>query len=229
MADFSPSADTWLRESTPAANYGTAQSFILGWDTGAGSGKNRIVLRFDLTSLPAGANITAATLTLVKDTASASAVVDGIYYFRRLTQTAWVQLEATWNIYKTGSNWITAGASGDYTTTDQDSVTITAATTSMVFGSLAPLVQEAINNRAEVLDVIIMQAETAQGDFLVVWSQDASVSTNRPSLSVTHSFIPIEVEAIQIFAPGIVMAQVIPDYVPAQTGIGGGEALEVKG
>ncbi|MEM3501760.1 MAG: DNRLRE domain-containing protein [Candidatus Bathyarchaeia archaeon] len=72
----------------------------------------RTLVKFDLSGIPSGSTVNKAYLLL--------------YYYGRMNDPVgrtlnayrvtknWVETEATWNIYKTGSSWDTAG--GDYTT-----------------------------------------------------------------------------------------------------------------
>jgi len=108
-----PTKDTCLEQQHPDTNRG-AMDFLTLWDVYGGSWRD--LLEFALSDLPAGATITSATLRLYYffysglDPAGYTAVA------YKLTRTNWVESEATWNAYKTGSNWTTAG--GDYVTSN---------------------------------------------------------------------------------------------------------------
>jgi hypothetical protein len=112
-------ADTYLREVSPDANYGTLASLQVASSSGANA---RTILYFDFSALPLGANISAASLSLYKYANAGGDSTGRTYMADRLTQTSWVETEATWNSYSTGHAWSVAG--GDFTTADAASATV---------------------------------------------------------------------------------------------------------
>jgi hypothetical protein len=73
------------------------------------------------TDVPPGAVISLAKLRLYYCSYPVDDPVGRSIYALRLLRRDWVELEATWNIYKTGSSWTTAGAGSDgndYTSVD---------------------------------------------------------------------------------------------------------------
>jgi hypothetical protein len=108
--------DTILRENDANVNYGSGLSLLI---YNYPPGTRHTLLKFDLTSIPAGSTITAATLGLNCSDASASTI-----QMRKLLR-IWVELQATWNIYSTGNSWTTAGGISDG---NDRSATITAST-----------------------------------------------------------------------------------------------------
>ena len=118
-----PSAkDTFMHSEYPTNNYGAETYFQVRSFT---TSNLRAILEFAIawgTDIPAEAALNAATLGLYAYSHS-----DGegrTYWAYRLTRTDWIELQATWNIYKTDFNWTTAG--GDYTATDGASVAVPA-------------------------------------------------------------------------------------------------------
>ena len=81
----------------------------------------RHIVSFDLSTLPPKALVTAATLKLYSyDYSGPTGVTFRVY---QITQ-PWVESEVTWNSYKTGSLWATAG--GDYGTGYAEDTTLAA-------------------------------------------------------------------------------------------------------
>jgi hypothetical protein len=107
--------DTRLYQYSPTTNFGT-QADLYTW--ARTDFKSRVLESFDFSaSVPTGATITTATLSLRFDYPTPGHTLT-VY---RLLHTDWAETEATWNVYKTGSAWGTAGAtnaSTDYTATD---------------------------------------------------------------------------------------------------------------
>jgi len=108
-----PTKDTCLEKQHPDSNKG-AGDYLTLWDNS--SAIWRAILEFALSDIPAGATISSATLRLYYWFYSNNDPVNKAVWAYKLTRTNWVELEATWNAYKTGSNWTTAG--GDYVTSN---------------------------------------------------------------------------------------------------------------
>jgi len=100
----SASGDTQIRSANPNTNYGSATTITVDGDEPAGTGKEAVALiRFSLPSLPAGAVITDTKLRL--NVTDSSTNTYNVYVMKK----AWVEGQATWNEYKTGSSWAFAG------------------------------------------------------------------------------------------------------------------------
>jgi hypothetical protein len=85
--DLTPAADTTLFESSPNDNMGGWTHFAAG-TTGdaADRTRNRGLLRFDLTGLPANATIVSASLTVVVTQIPGSGRRDSLFHLHRLLQ-----------------------------------------------------------------------------------------------------------------------------------------------
>lgn len=114
--DGTAGLDTFLRSSTPTTNNSTQTGMYTG-EINGDAYEDVILLKFDFSSIPTGAVITSATLSLwhfIKATANNA----NIKIYRCLRD--WVEAQATWNIFATSNNWGTAGAKN--ASTDVDSV-----------------------------------------------------------------------------------------------------------
>ncbi len=100
--------DVRLREDQPTTNYGTHTSLIVGFSPGTYF-RYRTLIKFDLSSLPDDATVTSATLSLYMYSES-STNNESLYVYRQ--KRAWVESQATWNSYATGSSWAVAGGFG---------------------------------------------------------------------------------------------------------------------
>lgn len=113
-------ADTAIVESTPKVNYDSAASLYSDGDEPAGSGQDAyVLLRFDLSRIPAGSTVNSARLVLnVTNTTSQT-------YEAYALEKAWVERQAAWRWSRSGSWWEVAGARGatDHSTTSLASLT----------------------------------------------------------------------------------------------------------
>lgn len=103
--------DTSMISSAATTNYDSSNSVYVGEDNGSASVR-RGLLKFDVSALAnIGAIVTDAKLLLTTSVDSSSNTRTlRAYQVRR----AYVSSQATWNVYRTGNNWTTAGA-GDTT------------------------------------------------------------------------------------------------------------------
>lgn len=107
--------DTFIQANAPTSNRGSYTYLEAYAYTNA---LTRTLIEFDLSSLPGGATITSVTLWLYYWLYEDNDPVGFTMRVHRLRRADWEELQSTWNIYKTGSNWGTAGAAN--TTTDID-------------------------------------------------------------------------------------------------------------
>ena len=114
--------DAGGRDTAATNNFGTAASFYLGGTGGIGDA-NRIYIKFDVSSIPSGDTVSSATFSLFEVNASGTGTW-AVKLQRMLRD--WVELESTWNIWKTANNWTAAGAGSDG---NDRSATITASVT----------------------------------------------------------------------------------------------------
>lgn len=105
------SKDTYLNYPFPTSNYGTATSIFI---SEGNIYTKRGILEFDISALPSGVTILSALLKLYYHWAAGASSTGKTTWAYKLTRNDWVEAEATWNIYKTGSNWTASG--GDFVT-----------------------------------------------------------------------------------------------------------------
>ena len=123
-------ADTFINSGTPGNSAGGTSWFDAGADGQAPLGVRRGLLRFDLTSLPAGATVTSAVVRLTSIKVPGIGPADSTFDLRRL-MAAWgegtnsgnngalaITGDATWTARILGTaNWTVAGALNDATAT----------------------------------------------------------------------------------------------------------------
>lgn len=170
-------ADTYLEEDSPTAANGSSSSLFIAGTVG---GLNHTLFLFDISSVTGTIVSADLQLELVGGTATGEGVL-----INRLTQ-AWVESQATWNVYSTGNNWAAAG--GDYTTDQQDTGTLpaTIANGTIWTMSLLNLAQDAIDNRSGLLDCILVPDWSASTSVRIKGC-DAPSAENRPLLTIVTS------------------------------------------
>jgi len=144
------------------------------------SRNNRTVLRFDFSSLPDGVTITDAKLKIYFYSTYGWGRTFWAY---RLTQTAWIESEVTWNSYSTGNAWTTPG--GDYTTDNGASTTTVSGWNEWNVTALCQYFQE---NDSEVANFLIRDGtEDATLEWSNAYSRDYTTDTSlRPKLVITY-------------------------------------------
>ncbi len=114
--------DTFISEANPAVNYGGNGQLQITWD--AAGNNNDILMQWDLSSIPVGSTIEAATLSLWLESEVGGIGGMTSYKISRLLagNSTWTEAGCTWNLLDGANAW--AGAAGcetagtDYALTD---------------------------------------------------------------------------------------------------------------
>lgn len=181
--DGTAGKDTYLQSSTPTTNYGTNATLIFGNLFGT---VYRTLIEFDISDIAAGSTISAAKITFTINT-GVNTVAGHVY---RLLRSDWVEAEATWNIYKSGNNWTTAGAGStvsDHTTTDGVAFSNGANSGTFDITGLATLAQDALDNRSGKLILLIKDDVENDTTYKEVRSSDFGTASARPLLTVDYT------------------------------------------
>lgn len=173
--------DTQLFSTNPTTNYGSGTD--LNTRETAANGVLRSILHF---TLPSGSGtISKISLFIKQNTALAS---PQNVYAHQLTQTAWVEAEATWNIYSTGNNWTSAG--GDYSGTEIDNAAAPgvgnfAELVLVGAGATNPLTLTWGDNVHLLLKTVENGNSTDKG--AIYYSKETASSGDRPYVEITYS------------------------------------------
>ena len=185
-----PSAKDTFLNASPAGrtiNYGSNAEIEL-WDKVDNA--LRSILEFDIPSLPAGATITSASLQLYYRAYNGANPSGKTAWAYKLTRTDWVELQATWNIYKAGINWTAAG--GDYVTSSPSggSTTFPAAINAWMSWNVLAIIQDAYNasKPAEFLVRYETESLSSPNDSEIAFhSKEYTVDTTlRPKLVIEY-------------------------------------------
>lgn len=110
-ADWQIDADTWMTDLNPDSNDGAGDTIFVMFVTAKETAEvQRSLARVDFSgTIPAGSTIDSADFYQWQVGGVADA--DARYRYYKVLR-AWVEGEATWNIWSTGNNWTTGGCEG---------------------------------------------------------------------------------------------------------------------
>lgn len=149
------SIDNYLDGVSQSQNHGASDFVGLQVEYGGGTklGWRRPIMNFNLSAIPAGSIINAAEMHLEVWSTYGAALAALIRCTRPAT---WLESQSTWLVYRTGSNWTNAG--GDYNAIGPPAamaVTVPAAPGTWTITGLAGFVQDAVDNHAGILSIIM--------------------------------------------------------------------------
>jgi pimeloyl-ACP methyl ester carboxylesterase len=186
--DGTAGVDTVLRSFQPTTNLGTNSNLGAG-ESNAIVDIWRSAIKFNLSGIAAGSTIISATLSLYCHAEfSSNARTLRVYRLKR----AWVETQATWNIYSTGNSWSTAGGfhSDDCEQTDIGSRAFSATETTGAFKDFtltAASVQAMISGGSWTNNGFLVKADTETDDMYQFYSSDHSTAGNRPKLVIVYT------------------------------------------
>ena len=176
---YSGTRDTKIKSDEPSTVFGADPELEVDGDP-----DRSVILKWDLSSLPPGSSVLSASITLEVTNASLDS-----YEIYEMKQ-EWVEDEANWSQYRSGSSWQTAGAGGSpdrgadvlgaVNATDTGSITILLDTTAH------RLIEDWIDNPSTNNGFILQDYPNATdgADFN---SREVSSANSRPKLTVTYN------------------------------------------
>ena len=196
--------DTFIFGGDATTNYGGNTNIFVGGLTG--SNIYRTLIKFDGLSdgtIPSAATISSATLSLYcSGENSSNARTLRVFRLKR----AWVEAQATWNIYSTGNKWQTAGGFGanDCEQTDIGSRAFSATETTGEYKDFSLTVADiqAIVNGTWTNNGFLIKADTESSDRYSFYSSDNA--SNKPKLTIVYTTGPAGVKTIN----GVAIASV---------------------
>ena len=183
---FTPAADTYLREDQTGRNYGSCATLGVDRET---SKRLRSLLKFDLSSIPAGATITSVSLTMEATAVQSNTSFTIDAHSVSNSWTEGTQCDANgnsnWN-NRTASAWTAAG--GDYSGTILSSVAVSTAGSytwpsgANFISAVQGWVNTPLNNNGLLLK---FNTEAAGSNQVKTFS--SSTGTSAPVLTVTYT------------------------------------------
>ena len=180
IQDSGRSFDTYISEANPLTNYGLSNTLETRTN---GGNQERILIIYNMSSLPSGIRIDSATQELYLYAASGATITPWSVY--RLTN-SWEETIATWESRDLVNNWITPG--GDYVATPHDGIIIDV-TPGWRIWNITQLVNEWYNGTYPNYGVIIFDGSGGNRE-RQFWSNEYAANTSlRPKLVVNYTDI----------------------------------------
>lgn len=177
---LSPVADTYLAGGSNT-NFGTAVALKSGRNNGGPM--LYPLLKFDVSSIPAGALLTSAKLRLYQYTSANSGTFDlGVY---RVNQ-AWTETGANWNTANGTTAW-TGGGGGTFSLPVISSNTVTIGNYSWHEWEIKPLVQEWVDSVSPNHGMELLAISANAGSNVSFASKEHTTATWRPQLVVNYT------------------------------------------
>jgi len=180
--------DNFIQSTAATNNFGN-DAVLASGESNISSAVYRSLIMFDLSSIPANATISSATLSLWIAVDRSDNARD-VRVFRSLRN--WHETQSTWNIYSTGNNWQTAGSAG---VNDYDATAL--ATTNLGANVAVDTEVQFSLNTAEIKKLIdgtytnygfLLSTATENNDAYVYYSSDeVTKATQRPKLTIFYS------------------------------------------
>ena len=179
--------DSYIYSISKSSNFGGASSMGVGEDNGANNRIARSLIKFNLSTIPANATITSATLSLW--TSGDLSINNRIIRVYRL-KVPFHETQVTWDLAASGVNWQQSGAAGanDRETAAIGSVTILnneALNTEKQIVLTPSKIQELVNGTF-INNGFIIVADTELNDRFNYNTSDASVAAQRPKLVIQY-------------------------------------------
>ena len=182
--------DLHIASNNPTTNYSTVDNLSIGNFAGVPA-TLRGLIKFDLSSLPDSAAISSTTLSLYfHSDQSNNARTMRVYRLKR----EWVLAQATWNSWKTGSNWATAGGFGaaDCEQSDIGNRAYPASPTLNEFKDFSLTATQktdldyGLENAGNATGWLI-KVDTEAGDAYAHYASDYATAANRPKLVIEYT------------------------------------------
>lgn len=175
-------ADAQLLFGNKDVNYGngTNEGKII---IHSGTEPIRGILRFDFSALPDDAIITNATLSLYCWADPCPA--DRTYRVYEITQGGWLEMETTWNSYKTGFAWDTAG--GDYTTLNGTYMNTTTGIGWKNWTGMYDLIQHFRTEHSEIANILIKDGVENTDPSVRTHFRSREFGSNAPKLTINYT------------------------------------------
>jgi hypothetical protein len=199
---YNGTRDTELRQGSATTNYGTDTNLEIDGDDGGSD--IWVMLRWDVSQIPTDANLLGASISV-----NVSNTTDGSYELYEMKRD-WVENEATWQEYRAGQAWQTAGGQGASDRGSEPLGTLSFSSTGVQTTSLnaagMTLLRDWISGAKPNYGFLVGNTSTTNGmDF---GSREVTSASDRPKLSITY-FTPEPTEPLGCEAIDQLVAEIV--------------------
>lgn len=183
---LNPSIDTYINNAAPTTNFNGVANWI--GERNDSATVRRTLIKFDLSSIPAGSTINTAVfrLWIDNDDRSDNARTARVYRLKRI----WGEGTATWNTYDGSNSWQTAGATGandiDTTEIGTASYTSTEAQGYKSYTLTASKIQEMIDG-IFINNGWLVKMDTENNDAYAHSNKEGVNTANQPELIIDYT------------------------------------------
>ena len=183
-ASYAGTIDTSINQNQPTTNFASAPTILVDGDDPGNTGRDlSTLIKWDLSSIPAGSSVKSATIKF--NVVDVSSLTYEAYEMKK----TWSESQATWNQSATGVPWQTPGALGANDRGSTPLGTLTGTTTgahTVTFNAAGlALLQKWVNTPSVNKGLVI--SDSANWDGCDLSSSEASTASLRPQLTVTFS------------------------------------------
>lgn len=180
-ADYRGTLDTNILEGAPDKNDGRNNDVEGDGDAPSKTGMDTVILlRWDVSSIPAGSTVESATLRFHLKNGTKEP-----YLFYEVKR-AWAEREATWKVWASGQGWEVPGGRGPQDRGTEPLGRLTGPTGGVAAVPLnaagVALVQSWVNNSAANLGLMLLNYDTTDG--VEIFSREHKQPAERPMLTV---------------------------------------------
>jgi len=170
--------DTHLAQASSVQNFGAAALLL---SNSQSNGQNRLLLRFDLSGIPAGATIQSAVMELYY--ASSRVTTTEALRLHRVTR-SWTEAGATWRTYDGTNDWAAQG--GDYDAAVVASVNLDGTVNIWKQWTITSLVQSWTNGTFTNYGALLESPPASGNNERRFNSSENASPTLRPKLTITY-------------------------------------------
>lgn len=174
---YAGTSDTYIEQNNPTTNRGSAATCHADGDDGGGGDKSCLI-RWNVSSIPAGSTVLSASITLQAVDATSNTYT--IYAVNR----SWTEAEATWQRATSATSWASPGVFGSDRGAAIGSLTGSGSRTVVLNQAGIAAVQAWVNGGTNA-GVLIASSSATNG--IDVASSEHGTVAYRPKLTVTYS------------------------------------------